>query len=220
MDKSKIVAAKTPDQLAGALWDKLTTKGYTIPRSFRDGKFLRLLRRVEKGMFAQSTLNNIFENADKLVCGPASSVFFPDKAQLFTMIIFQHDVLGEDYYISDHGRANKISVGGQKREAFECSVNEWVYAIKKEEKHLPYDMREWPDNFVRAFFRARLGDSETRTVSDQERSLRLLGHKPLKEKLHNIRRINSKPSKIQQRIIERQNQKDNVNISDTYSKSQ
>lgn len=222
--KNKRVAVKDPAQ---RMYDKLCKEYGTIPAGFSQEKFIPLMKRVIEGALPITALTQEMLTPD-CIAGTLKDILGEGITSLPYSVILRNvstprrfitDSSGVAYY--QRGVLSVYTSNGMRR--YNWRDTEMLYCGNSTKlEQLPADMRKWTEEQRVNFMLWKHQNVTVSSVSDMNLTPRGFIRKPIGEKLHQIRRINHRPSKAQRRNIQREHLKlnQNVKIEDKYSLEQ
>lgn len=192
----------TLEEKTAELYDQLIAASPRIPlpEKLKDKKYYELLKRVGRGRVSKEALQSIIDASEEhLLVGPIGRELDVDS-KVRTIFKLGGTSMSDCYqesftFIAMRLPSGKIGLTNRDGDIYEYGANTMIYAEKLGTIKLPMDLREWSSRWMAAFFRLRLRHAETHGSCNGGR----IGYKVAT--LHNIRRINSSPSKKQRREI-------------------
>ena len=209
---------------------KLIERSYgKLDTDLHDEDYLTLLNRIATGRvnidqankliksnhIAMGTATELFEG------GTADYTYMSFKVGSFEDATFENAELlvraesARKQYVIEFLSSN--SMGSAHGRQWRVSGNHELFLADFKTIELPYDMRRWPNSVLRSYFQKRFRNTADIRVTDRMRSKKLLDFDPLVDKVHTIRRLNSRPSKLQIRRINREREANASEINPSYS---
>ena len=184
-----------------------STSGVDLPKFLASEKYLPLLKHAHNGYLNPGRLMYLTEE-EPLWVSKVGDLFPQTDSGLpfeFSFGLFCVDSLSlEDDKGMAIRRGKNITLLGYRGNRYELPESWDVTAIKPRTAEMPADMREWAAEQRIQFLRFKNEDVQLSPVMDNTRSPSGLIRKPMLERLHKIRRINTYPSKAQRRRIDRE----------------
>lgn len=219
--KRKSVAVKDP---AVRLYEKICRLYCNISKAYAIDRYVPLMQRVvegsmpanvlaEEGM-AKSWSGTVAELLGEAVDGLPYNIYLQSVS---TPSRFLPEIGGMAFYRG--GKLSIYSSNGLRR--YSLSDDDVLYCSVINVEQLPADMRKWTEEQRITFLLWKNQGVHLSQVGNQELTPYGLIRKPVTEKLHQLRRINGYPSRMQRRRIQRESQSlSNLKIEDKFSLEQ
>jgi hypothetical protein len=191
----------TLEEKTDALYKMLSSEsGTPVPAKCNDKKFYRLMSRLAKGKISNAMFTQLVNlDDDKLVAGPIGRVLETDsymRTAFHLQWISLTDHCQESMNVIAMRLPNgMVGVVTRDGDIFEYKPGIWMYAEKVSTTALDFDLRKWNSRWVKAYFRLKLRHADTHG------HINVAKPRYKTQELHQIRRINSSPSKKQRREI-------------------
>ena len=207
----------TPKGKTEELYNYLISKGHHLDEGLKDEKFYNVLKRFRNSKIGAGTLSRLVQvSPDKLLCGPIGKVLGVEES-LRTIFQLRHISL-PDFFNSNfeimamRHNSGKIVLFDSAGHKWEHLPRQWIYAELVATRVMPADLRKWPSSWVINYFRARVLNVGRKGRCNIGTSSSAIDGGV--NKLHQIRKINSFPTRKQQKKISKNTSKQVFDAND------
>lgn len=188
---------------AELLYDALVQTGVTLPIKIKQEKYIPLMDRLLQGSVDKTTVTRFLKlPEDKFICGTLESVFKTNTAlrHLITtgLAVLPDQTVKSSSFVGVYDKeTQQINLVHHTGKIFRYSPGSIVYLELEKQEELPADLRKWDPRISKSYIVLSLehisGDSRRTRDKKNPSSVVTAGVNGL----HQIRKINSNPSKKQ-----------------------